>query len=132
MEEYNTVSPREDVEAFVEFARFCAAGRGDDIKFSMARQKNKQFMDIHNYLRTDVIDLIRRLRIEEYSHTSWKGKTTAHVFGLNDDGLDIYMKLRRMDKTGAGEERDATLVISFHEQERPLEFPYRKKKGAAT
>ena len=59
-------------------------------------------MDDHNYLRTDVVNLIRRLRIGEYSHTSWKDKTTAYVFGLNDDGLDIYMKLSRMDKTGTG------------------------------
>ena len=132
MEEYNAISPREDVETFIEFAKFCAAGRGDDVFILMERRKNKQFMDDHNYLRTDVINLIRRLRIGEYSHTSWKDKTTAYVFGLNDDGLDIYMKLSRMDKTGTGEERGTTLVISFHEQEWPLEFPYRKKKGAAT
>ena len=85
-------------------------------------------MDDHNYLRTDVVNLIRRLRIGEYSHTSWKDKTTAYVFGLNDDGLDIYMKLSRMDKTGTGEERGTTLVISFHEQEWPLEFPTEERK----
>lgn len=122
---HNTVSSLDEVVQFVEYVRECAARGRDGIRVNM-RNKNRQFMLDFRYGLDDVIDIARRIRVEEYSHTSVEGSSLAFVFGIEDRDYDIeiYMKLLP-DKDG----QRNTVVLSFHEAERPMNFPYRKKKG---
>ena len=122
---HNTVSSLDEVAQFVEYVRECAARGRDGIWVNM-RDKNRQFMLDFCYGLDDVIDIARRIRVEEYSHTSVEENSLAFVFGIEDRDYDveIYMKLL----AGKDGQRNA-VVLSFHEAERPMNFPYRKKKG---
>lgn len=121
----NKELPREQVEEIVTEAKYRASGDIHYISFDWQKEKNRRFMTDNNLDTFDVKNCLLRLRVEDYSHTSFEtGKKEAHVFSASIWGLDIYLKFQL---------RDNVLfikVLSFHDPKLgDLNHPYRPKKG---
>ncbi len=89
-----------------------------DFGLCFTRSKNKIFIQRYHYTTRDIRSILNSLRIEDYCHTSKEaGKNDAYVFGpAGDDDLIIYLKVSIENEV---------LVISFHEADRTLSYPYR-------
>lgn len=109
----------------IQKARDCAFKEGMvDLRLcysSKARPENRRFIRQNNIRQEEILSAISCLRIEDYSETSREiGKTDAYVFGIVFDDLLAYFKFTF---------RSGVLVISLHEPDREMNFPYRRRKS---
>ena len=122
MPDENFCDKRETIQSVITTVRDCAF-QEDRVDFSLcySRPENKAFIHANFLKRRDLRNILMNLRCEDYSHTSREnGKPDAYVFGVSindDDKADAYLKLRI---------ENGVLIISFHEPERDLTFPFRQ------
>ena len=92
-----------------------------DLHLCYTRPNNYAFMISHNYLPEDIRSILGSLRIEDYCHTSREeGKPDAYIFSPDSrEDFSIYLKVSI---------ENGVVVISFHEPDRPLSFPFRKRR----
>ena len=95
----------------------------DKVLFSAcySRSKNRKFMYDYQFCERDIQEILADLDIGQYSTTSYEPhRQPAHEFGISGivDDIVIYLKFQIID---------AVIVISFHEAEREMDFPYRKE-----
>ena len=84
------------------------------------REINRQFMNEYQFYERDILEILDKLRLVDYSHTSRElGKADAYVFGIheNSEGMLIYLKFTIVNEI---------IVVSFHEPDRVLTFPYKE------
>lgn len=96
------------------------------------RAKNKQFVEEQSLSRSDIINIIKQLTIEDYSYTLNSTNryhegaqltvfVTNKTFQLSNrimDGIEIYVKI---EYTEAG----FVCVVSFHEADKHENNPYK-------
>ena len=113
------------IQGVIETARNCAFQEGKvDLRLcysNQAREENRKYIRKNNISPEDIHSALSRLRLEEYSETSREsGKTDAYVFGIEfGEDLLAYFKFSF---------REGVLVLSLHEPERTMNFPFRKGK----
>lgn len=92
-----------------------------DLHLCFTRPINYSFMISHNYCPDDIRSILGSLRIEDYCHTSREeGKPNAYVFSPDTrEDYSIYLKVAI---------KNGVIVISFHEPDRPLSFPFRIRR----
>lgn len=89
--------------------------------------RNNEAMKKLYLTRKNVNDIILELTEANYSSGPSKDDTNPNqqiwVFGQEIDGIEIYIKLSiaKIDSV------EIAKCISFHEAERPLKYPLRKK-----
>ena len=109
----------------------------DKCEFFDTRIKNRNFLLDWCILTEECLNVIKELTIENFSYVDFDldkkhRDETVYIFGKtlylrkrfsqeNDEpqNVDLYIKIKV-------KEEDSTLVISFHEAERKLIFPYHK------
>ena len=116
----NVISGYDEVEKVVEYARDYAFDETKlDLREIYRREKNRIFIRENNIRNGEIKGILSRLRIEEYAYTSIQdGEPDAYAFGVKLDALDVYLKFQIVN---------GIIMISFHEPERQLNFPYRMK-----
>ena len=122
MPDENVKDNMEIVQQVIEVARKCAFDRErTNLAPCLSRSETKRFMNQYRITTVDIYNMLSNLRIEEYSYTSKKtGERDAYVFGPNTrEDYKAYLKFQICD---------GILVISFHEPDRELEFPYRARR----
>lgn len=124
----NIQSPREEIEDLLNQTRWLIENGDDRVLYvRKRREKNLAFMQEHNIYDNDVADMVYRLALENYCHTSQEtGKADAYVFGthLNDEPeVEVYLKYNL--RPIGGQMQIQIDVISFHDPERNLTYPYR-------
>lgn len=92
------------------------------------RSKNKEFMRKNRLFQGHVHDILRELKVWNYYRTVQKqGCSDAHEFGYKYRGyLEIYLKVSLQefeDEVWLNVE-----VISFHDPELAIQYPYAKLK----
>ena len=91
-----------------------------DLRLCRKRSKNAEFMRANGFTNHDVRQALSNLRVAEYCTTSFEeGKPDAYVFQPCLDGIDVYLKIHV---------EDGVVVVSFHDPDRALSFPYREGK----
>ena len=112
----------EVVQWVVDTVNSCAFNEAvTDLSPCYKRPVNKSFIAAHNYRTYDIRSILHSLRVEDYCHTSREeGKPDAYVFSP-DSGEDYEIYLKVSIENGV-------IVISFHEPDRPLSFPFRMRR----
>lgn len=108
-----------EVEQFLKDFKFKMDYYG--IYYMDKRAKNVQALLDLEITRNDRIGFLKDLKAEDYSETIIeKGPAgDLFVFGKLIKDTDIYIKIQM------GIEALKTIMISFHEEERPMTFPYK-------
>lgn len=117
------IGKEEVIRNVVSTVRECAYDQTrTDLSACRKREKNHAFMIRYNYHNSDIRNMLSVLRIEDYCFTSREtGKPDAYVFSP-DTGEDFQVFLKIEITNGV-------VVLSFHEPERPLSFPFRGGKA---
>ena len=129
-------SKKKDIESLLEELQglLCAPDFDIDQQYFLIRthKEDKKYstpftlLDLE-YDDEDVIETLKNLTIEEYSHTLFDrdndNPPLLYVFGKIIQGRLVYIKfkLRTLD-----EGKGVIICISFHYAKEPLEFSYRK------
>lgn len=123
MPDDNVVETRETIEKVVKEIRDCA-NNPEKVNLSpcLSRPETRIFMARYRLHNSDIRDYLSNLRVEDYSYTSREtGKDNAYVFGPDTrDDYDVFLKVQIIK---------GVLVLSFHEPERKMEFPFRGRKS---
>lgn len=111
------------IQNVVQTARECAFDQTrTDLSACRRREKNWTFMIQHNLHFSDIRGMLSILRIEDYCFTSREtGKPNAYVFSP-DTGEEFQVFLKIQITNGV-------VVLSFHDPERTLSFPFRGRKA---
>lgn len=112
----------EVVRNVVMTARECALDpTRTDLGPCLSRPETRAFMNRYNLHNSDIRNMLSILRVEDYCFTSREnGEKDAYVFSPNtDDDYKVFLKIQIKKRV---------LVISFHEPERQLDFPFRRRK----
>ena len=117
----NIQDKQELISSVIETAKEYALNREKiNLTLCHSREKNRIFMARYRLHNEDVINMILNLRMEEYCFTSREtGEKDAYVFGPETWEFQVFLKFQ-ID--------DGILVISLHEPDRPLDFPFRRRK----
>jgi hypothetical protein len=88
------------------------------------RDKNLAFITRVGLSIQEVEHIICSLSVSNYcsgpdADSSGGKKRDVWVFGVSPDSAEVYIKLSL-----AGEESNSVICISFHESERPLDYPF--------
>ena len=112
----------ETISSIVQIVNRCAFDP-DQTDFSPCFQRdiNRSFMHRYNFTVGDIRSILNSLRPEEYCHTSKEnGKPDAYIFSPDtDEDIRIYLKLLI---------EEGVVVISLHEADRDLSFPFRRRQ----
>lgn len=116
----NEIGGYDAIKKVVDYARDCAF---DETKVNLRelyrKEKNRVFIRENNIRTDEIRNTLSRLRIEDYAYTSIEdGKTDAYVFGTRIENLDVYLKFQIVN---------GIIMLSFHDPDRQLEYPLRKK-----
>lgn len=93
------------------------------------RDKNRDFLARHGFTIQDRKDVIAGLQLKNYAKgpepddKDPAGPKNIWVFGVQYEGIAIYIKLKLIEESN---HVNRAIVISFHEAEYPMRFPYRK------
>lgn len=118
---YNSIGSREKIDQIVDEVRNCAFFEERvDLTQCFRREKNREFIYRYRYTARDIRDLLSSVRTEDYCYTSHEsGEEDAYVFSPDAEmDLQLFLKIQIVD---------GVVVLSLHEAERNLSFPYRRR-----
>lgn len=120
-ESFKTDSP-EIVQCFLDTIREYLRSDCENLHVHK-RDKNNAFKKRYRYTDYDIHDIVRDLGVWNYYRTIEKMNCPdALEFGYSDDGLEIYLKLSL--KEVGGYYVLNVEVISFHDPELTIQYPY--------
>ena len=133
IDEHNERSTLDWVKRIVQYANEHAFD-SDAVDLTQCYSKNRRnkereayktyaFLTKYRIMTEDVRNVLSRITIGQYSYTSIKeGCLDAYIFGVHmsdivEDDPEIYLKFQI---------NDGFIIITIHESERPLTFPYKE------
>lgn len=116
---------REDVARFLADIRDAVDGKGTGRIIFVSTDKNKALLARLGFTHEAALEDIKSLTVEDFSsgpEPDDQGRPCfIWKFGTNVDEIEIYVKFGDW-RPGKPE----FFLISYHERERPLPFPFRK------
>jgi len=120
-------SPKGRVQEFLSDFKM-AAQRGLSV---IPREINRDFLTKHGFTPRERLEVILGLRVEDYikgpeEDARARGPKDIWFFGVEYEGIPIYIKLQLVEETGAaaGKTLKHAKCISFHEAKWPMSYPY--------
>lgn len=97
------------------------------------RKKNLDFLNRHGFRPAERREVILGLQVKDYCKGPEEddkepgGEKVMWFFGVNYEGIEIYIKLRIVDEKNeeTGEIMRHAKCISFHNPEWEMKFPYK-------
>jgi hypothetical protein len=88
------------------------------------RDKNLQTLARLGITHEHRIEILQSLLPRNFSHmldTEPGHAAGCWIFGVREQGVEIYIKIKIVETSHTGEQ---AVCVSFHEAERPLEYPF--------
>lgn len=135
---YNQNYTREEINVVLDKIKSCVGNNKYIISLNENRQENIDFINEYNIRSNKQKNILLQLKTEDFCHTLQNTKLgyefeVLYVFVpqvqlFNADGIeetvDVYTKFNIINMPNGGR----TVVISFHKRNKPIDYPFRKKR----
>ena len=136
---YNQGYSREEIGAVLSLIKSCVSGGRYTISLNDKRQENADFIRKYNVHTKRQKSILMQIEVEDFCHSLQNTNIgyeheTLYVFAPqvklfnaegNEETVDVYTKFNILDLPSG----NRTVVISFHERNKPIKYLFRERKG---